>query len=103
MSVTPDGKVYCDKCGVDLGNGNIYMCVIVSDLDPADDNMIRNLHFCRDQKDEAGDKIVHKGCSRVVLSDANLSEHNKRRRSGKDETATGGSSQRGRKASRANA
>lgn len=67
-------KAWCDRCGADIDNANIALCIIVSDLEP-DTNFVRNLHFCRDEKDEDG-KVVRKGCASVLLSARNLEHYN---------------------------
>lgn len=76
MSIKANGKHECDRCGTDVGNGGVLQCVVVSDLDPDDPGMVRNLHFCRD-RDEGG-KLV-KGCARKVLSPANLKHYEEAR------------------------
>lgn len=73
MSLQPDGKYVCDRDGRDVGNGGILMALVVSDLDPDDPGMVRNLHFCRDEKDAEG-TITHHGCAKKVLSARNM-EH----------------------------
>lgn len=55
------GKFKCDRCGTDVGNAAIDKCVIVSDLDPDNPGLVRNLHFCREN-----------GCDKKVLSKRNL-------------------------------
>lgn len=87
MSVVGD-KVLCDRCGADLGNGNIYNCIFVADLEPEDENKVRNLHFCRDQKDEDG-KVMYKGCTNYLLSASNMAHYNNERKDdGKPKQAT---------------
>lgn len=62
----------CAKCGADVGNGGVASCAIVSDIDPDQPGMVRNLRFCRDREDN-GETI--KGCASRVLSAANLKHY----------------------------
>lgn len=55
------GQYVCDRCGVDVGNGSIGLCCIVTDLDPEVPGIVRSLHFCREN-----------GCCGKVLSSRNL-------------------------------
>lgn len=62
MSLAPDGRTVCDKCGADCGNGSLDMAAIVSDLERDSKNqpipgMIRVLHLCREN-----------GCANRVLT-----------------------------------
>lgn len=61
MSQVSIDSFVCDRCGADVGNGSIQLCLIVSDLDPDRDGMIRMLHFCREN-----------GCDQKVLSKRNM-------------------------------
>lgn len=61
MTRLPSGENRCDRCGFDVENAGIDKCIIVSDLEPSDAGMVRNLHFCRQN-----------GCDKRVLSKRNL-------------------------------
>lgn len=78
MSADATGKFWCDRCGEEVGNGSIFRCAVISDLDPDDPNTVRNLHICRDVADGEG-KITRKGCIPKVLSAANLAHYNEAR------------------------
>lgn len=67
----PDGSHVCDRCGESCGNGGVIDCLVVSGLDPENEGMVLNFHFCRDDKDEEG-KVIRKGCAGKVLSARNL-------------------------------
>jgi len=70
MSMTPDGKHQCDRCGTDLGNGGVVTSAVVGDLDPDNPGMVRNLNFCRDHPDAEGNTV--RGCVHRVLGPSNL-------------------------------
>lgn len=71
MSMLKNGKHVCDRCGEDVGNGGVMQCIVVSQLDPHNPGMVRNLHFCLDTVDESG-TVTRKGCERKILSPANI-------------------------------
>lgn len=73
MSITPESNYRCARCGADVGNGGVTLCVVVSDLDPDNPGMVRNLRYCRDHTDDNGDVV--KGCSRKLLSPSMLTHH----------------------------
>lgn len=75
MTRLSDGSHVCDKCGADCGNGGVIDCVVVSDLD-AENNTVRNLHFCRDREQDG--KTIE-GCAEQVLSPANLKHYEESR------------------------
>lgn len=60
----------CDRCGTGVENGAVTECVVVSDLDPDNPGMVRNLHFCREN-----------GCDKKVLSARNLQHYTETRES----------------------
>lgn len=62
----------CDRDGADCGNGGVVACLVVSDLDPENEGMVKNYHFCRDREEDG--KLV-KGCAGKVMSAANLKFH----------------------------
>lgn len=76
MTRLEDGSFNCDKCGGDCGNGGVAACLVVSDLDPENSGMVRNLHFCRDREEDG--KTV-KGCAKKVLSPTNLKHYEETR------------------------
>lgn len=80
MSIAPDGRHHCDRCDTDLGNGGVAVAVVVSDLDPDQPGMIRNLHFCRTrgETDDQGQQTTRRGCSESLLSDDNLAAYRTR-------------------------
>lgn len=78
MSLTPDGRHECDRCGADVDNGGVANCVIVSDLDPDRPGMVRNLEYCRDRPGPDVDGGIIKGCSRKLLSPSMLRHHTAR-------------------------
>lgn len=71
----PNGAHVCDRCGVDVGNGGITECTIVSGLD--DDGGVRILHFCLDRM-EGDDARTVRGCSRKLLSPATIKNYTER-------------------------
>jgi hypothetical protein len=77
MSANAAGEFWCDKCGEEVGNGSIFRCAVITDLDPDDPNTIRNLHICRDVIED--DEVVRKGCIKKVLSVANLAHYHEKR------------------------
>jgi hypothetical protein len=91
VSLKPDGNGYeCDRCGRDCGNGGVVEALVVSDLSwdlkgDANDGHVRNLHFCRDIRDENG-KVKERRCASKVISKRNL-EHYLARREEEDATA----------------
>lgn len=47
MSLNPNGKAECDRCGADCGNGGIDKCAVVSLAQTGDNGArIANLHWC---------------------------------------------------------
>lgn len=58
----------CNRCGVDLGNGGIDHCIIVSRVNRVT-GLVENLHFCED-REEDGKQV--KGCASRLLTPANL-------------------------------
>lgn len=64
MTYSPDGTGTCDRCGADIGNAGVDKAVVVGDLDPDNEGMVRNLHFCREN-----------GCAKRVLSPRNLDHY----------------------------
>ena len=64
MSQVSIQEFECDRCGASVGNASIQNCLIVSDLDPEREGMIRVLHFCREN-----------GCAGKVLSARNMEHH----------------------------
>lgn len=72
MTLRPDGTYRCDRCGADVGNAGVYMCAVISDIEPGNPNQPRVLHLCRQPRDGAPN-----GCARHVLGPgtlANLTE-----------------------------
>lgn len=65
---TPDVIYRCARCGADCGNGSVYDCVIVSDLD-VENGVVVNMRFCRARYE--GEEIV-KGCDSAVFGPAAL-------------------------------
>jgi hypothetical protein len=74
MSADTAGNFWCDRCGEEVGNGSIFRCAVISDLDIDDPNTVRNLHICRDVVDDDGN-VTRKGCIGRVLSAANLAHY----------------------------
>lgn len=62
MSRRSDGSYKCDRCGVDVDNGRIQLCVPASDID-GNGNPVQ-YHFCRVNK-----------CAGKVLSKRNLDDY----------------------------
>jgi hypothetical protein len=73
MSFRADGTIRCDKCNVDVGNGGIDRCVIVSRLDPKNLGSIEQLHFCIDREEEGA---TVQGCSDRVFNARHLGAYN---------------------------
>lgn len=65
MITNPDGTFNCTSCGFNVGNGGVSTAVVVSDLDPDQPGMVRNLRFCRDRTEDDG--TVVKGCGTKLL------------------------------------
>ena len=82
MSREADGKFYCDRDGVEVGNGGVLEALVVSDLDPDNPGMVRNLHFCRDRRAEDGSLV--KGCARKVLSSSNMAHFKQKKEEAED-------------------
>lgn len=68
MSHLTDGSFACDRCGADIGNGDITHAIVVGDLDPDREGHVRNLHFCREN-----------GCAGKVLSARNMAAYKERK------------------------
>ncbi len=66
-----DGSYVCDRCGVSVENASIYMCSILSDIDPDQPGVPVLRHFCR-SREEDGTKV--KGCTGTILTKRNI-EH----------------------------
>lgn len=75
MSVNIDGSHTCDRCGIDVGGGGVPNCAIVSDLDPDNPGMIRNLEFCRDHPDPANPDLEIKGCARKLVTPSMIAHY----------------------------
>lgn len=67
----------CARCGANIGNGGIDLCLVVSDLDPEVPGMIRNLRFCRENK-----------CDRKVLTSANTAYWDEQRPAAADKSTS---------------
>jgi hypothetical protein len=61
VSLSADGHHYCDRCGVDVGNGGIFAAAFISDLNPDRPGEPQQLHLCREQRGDAP-----RGCAGVV-------------------------------------
>ena len=70
MSHIASGEHVCDRCGADIGNGDITHAIVVGDLDPDREGLVRNLHFCREN-----------GCAGKVLSARNMAAYLERKES----------------------
>lgn len=70
MSLRADGKYRCDRCGADVGNAGVQMCVVISDHLPDDPTRPRVLHLCREPRDGA----PH-GCGGNVLGPGTLANY----------------------------
>lgn len=70
MSLRADGTYRCDRCGLDVGNGGVFMAAYISDLDPTNPTEARQLHLCREERDDAP-----RGCVGLVLGDEALADY----------------------------
>lgn len=71
MSLRPDGAYRCDRCGADVGNAGVYMCAVISDIEPENPAQPRVLHLCRAARDGAP-----AGCVGNVLGPGTLADLN---------------------------
>jgi hypothetical protein len=72
VSYNADTRAYeCDRCGTDLGNANLYHCIVVTRID--DSGAVETLHFCTDRTGDDGKTV--KGCDKKVLSSANTQHY----------------------------
>ena len=62
-----DSEFVCDGCGADCGNGSVFNCLVVSDID-AEKMLVKNLHFCRSVY-KADGELVKEGCAVALLAD----------------------------------
>lgn len=74
MSLRADGSHRCDRCGRDVGNGGIFAAAFISDLDPERPGEPRQLHLCREERDDAP-----RGCVGLVLGDDALTDYTETR------------------------
>lgn len=75
MSLRADGHYRCDRCGVDVGNGDVQSCTVVITIELVDSGGITvptpvTIHFCT--RPRPG---FPRGCTGRVLSDSNLADH----------------------------
>ncbi len=61
------GRVVCDGCDYDLGNGNLFDCLVMSDVV---DGVAETYHLCRDRV--GPDDVWVRGCAREAKHPAAL-------------------------------
>jgi hypothetical protein len=75
VSLRADGHHHCDRCGLDLGNGDVQQCTVVITVELVDSGGISiptpvRLEFCTQPRPD-----FPRGCRGRVLSDANLADY----------------------------
>lgn len=70
MSYRADGTNRCDCCGLNVGNGGIFLAARISDLNPVNNFDVRQLHLCREPRDGAP-----RGCVGLILTPEALANY----------------------------
>lgn len=73
MSLRDDGRYHCDKCGADVGNGDLQSSATAIELDGDSEipTPVR-FDFCRD-REENGKKV--RGCASRVFTPKALADY----------------------------
>lgn len=79
MSLRPDGRYRCDRCGTGVGNGGVQEAASITDLDPQDPTRVRQLHLCLDRPDPDRPGKTIQGCRDRVLTKKALRNHHETR------------------------
>ena len=74
MSLRPDGAYRCDRCGTDVGNGDVQTAAKIITLDPERLGEPLVLNLCRTPREGA----PH-GCEGNVLGPATLADYTESR------------------------